>query len=271
VLAAADGNDWPSSHRDLTGQRYSPLKQITPANVATLETAWSFDTEAGPLQTIPIVAGGVMYLTGGRNVFAIEPETGKAALEVHRAEPGQPPRRRLTGKGTARSPARIFTGAGDRLIALDAKTGEAGHRGSPTTGRSISPAGIKGDVAGEHQPRVAADDLQEHDHRRRQQRRAAAQPRVVRRHPRVGRENRHAAVDVPHRAARGRARRRHVGRRQLEEPIGTNMWSYFTIDEQRGLLFAPIGSPTSDYYGGDRKGKNLYGNSVVALDVNTGS
>jgi hypothetical protein len=57
VLAAADGNDWPSSHRDLTGQRYSPLKQITPANVATLETAWSFDTEAGPLQTIPIVAG----------------------------------------------------------------------------------------------------------------------------------------------------------------------------------------------------------------------
>jgi len=39
VLAAADGKDWPSSHRDLTGQRYSPLKQITPANVATLETA----------------------------------------------------------------------------------------------------------------------------------------------------------------------------------------------------------------------------------------
>src|SRR5678816_4759074 len=82
VLAAADGNDWPSSHRDLAGQRYSPLKQITPANVATLETAWLFDTEAGPLQTIPIVAAGVMYLTGGRNVFAIEPETGLSLIHI---------------------------------------------------------------------------------------------------------------------------------------------------------------------------------------------
>jgi quinoprotein glucose dehydrogenase len=51
---------------------------------------------------------------------------------------------------------------------------------------------------------------------------------------------------------------------------GTNMWSYFTIDEARGLLFAPIGSPTSDYYGADRKGKNLYGDSILALDINTG-
>ena len=48
------------------------------------------------------------------------------------------------------------------------------------------------------------------------------------------------------------------------------MWSFFTVDTERGLVFAPIGSPTSDYYGGDRKGKNLYGNSIVALDANTG-
>jgi quinoprotein glucose dehydrogenase len=48
------------------------------------------------------------------------------------------------------------------------------------------------------------------------------------------------------------------------------MWAFFTVDVDRGLVFAPIGSPTSDYYGADRKGKNLYGNSVVALDAATG-
>jgi outer membrane protein assembly factor BamB len=51
---------------------------------------------------------------------------------------------------------------------------------------------------------------------------------------------------------------------------GTNVWSFFTIDVERGIVFAPLGSPTSDYYGGDRKGANLYGNSLVALDAATG-
>ena len=76
--AAQSGSDWPSNHHDLAGQRFSPLKQITPANVATLQQAWTFDTDASPLQTTPIVADGVMYLTGGRGIFAIEPETGKS-------------------------------------------------------------------------------------------------------------------------------------------------------------------------------------------------
>ena len=52
---------------------------------------------------------------------------------------------------------------------------------------------------------------------------------------------------------------------------GTNAWSYMTVDVERGLVFAPTGSPTSDFYGGDRKGKNLYGNSLIALDATTGT
>jgi hypothetical protein len=52
---------------------------------------------------------------------------------------------------------------------------------------------------------------------------------------------------------------------------GTNVWSFFTFDTERGLVYAPLGSPTSDYYGGDRKGANLYGNSIVALDATTGA
>ena len=51
---------------------------------------------------------------------------------------------------------------------------------------------------------------------------------------------------------------------------GTNAWSYMTVDVERGLVFAPTGSPTSDFYGADRKGKNLYGNCLIALDAATG-
>ena len=51
---------------------------------------------------------------------------------------------------------------------------------------------------------------------------------------------------------------------------GTNAWSFLTVDVERGLVFAPTGSPTSDFYGGDRKGQNLYGNSLIALDAATG-
>ena len=52
---------------------------------------------------------------------------------------------------------------------------------------------------------------------------------------------------------------------------GTNAWSYLTVDVERGLVFAPTGSPTSDFYGADRKGKNLYGNCLIALDAATGT
>ncbi len=51
---------------------------------------------------------------------------------------------------------------------------------------------------------------------------------------------------------------------------GTNAWSIMSVDVERGLVFAPIGSPAYDFYGGDRKGSNLYGNSLVALDARTG-
>ena len=77
-LAAADVKDWPSHDHDAGGQRFSPLDQITPANVATLQSAWTFDTGANGIQVTPLVAGGIMYVTAGRDVIALEPETAKA-------------------------------------------------------------------------------------------------------------------------------------------------------------------------------------------------
>src|SRR6476469_2747054 len=78
----ATGNDWPSRDGDPGGQRYSTLKQITPANVAQLTTAWTFDTGSPALQVTPLVVGGVMYIGVGSTVFALEPETSKVVWKM---------------------------------------------------------------------------------------------------------------------------------------------------------------------------------------------
>ena len=57
---------------------------------------------------------------------------------------------------------------------------------------------------------------------------------------------------------------------QWEDRAGVNSWGFMTVDVQRGLVFVPIGTPNTDFYGGDRQGSNLYGTSLVALDANTG-
>ena len=265
---AANGQDWPSHHHDPAGQRYSLLKQITPANVATLKEAWSFDTGTAPLQTTPIVADGVMYLTSGRSVFAIDPETG---TEIWHYTADVPVTRRgvayWPGDGTIA--ARIFTGAGDRLIALDAKTGKLAP-GFGEGGSIDLKQGIKGDVEGRFS--------------------LASPPSVYKNMVITGGNN---GEQSPSYGLYGDIRAWdaktgkmiwafHTVPRPGEPGVetwegeswknrsGTNMWAFFTIDEERGLLFAPLGAPTSDYYGADRHGKNLFSDCLVALDINTG-
>ncbi|MGH9372896.1 MAG: PQQ-binding-like beta-propeller repeat protein, partial [Vicinamibacterales bacterium] len=79
LTAQQQGTDgeWRSHGRDPGAQRFSPLTQITPENVATLQQAWTFDTGSSNLQVTPIVVDGVMYVTGGSTIFALEPDSGK--------------------------------------------------------------------------------------------------------------------------------------------------------------------------------------------------
>jgi quinoprotein glucose dehydrogenase len=142
----ATGNDWPSRDGDPGGQRYSSLKQITPANVAQLTTAWTFDTGSPALQVTPLVVGGVMYVGAGSTVYALEPETGTIVWKAQ--FPTAVSRRGVAyWSGSAGNAPRIVFGAGDRLVAIDAKTGAAipsfGDNGSVdmcrtcTTGRPV--------------------------------------------------------------------------------------------------------------------------------------
>ena len=271
VLSAQRGpnGDWPGFGRDPGGQRYSPLTQITRENVASLQTAWTFDTGANNLQVTPIVVGGLMYLTGANTVFALEPETGKLAWKYE--SKGRVARRGVAyWPGDGRLPPRVFSGVADgQMVALDARTGEP-IDGFGTGGFVDLKAGIRGSVDGVFM---------------------LESPPVVYRNVLItggtnseGEPSRGLYGDIRGWDARSgkllwtfhtvpRAGEPGVETWEADswkDRSGTNAWTYMTLDAERGLVFAATGSPTSDFYGADRKGKNVYANSVIALEASTG-
>src|SRR5258708_37549844 len=77
LVPAYGQTDWPMFGHDPGARRFSPLQQITPANVARLQPAWTFHTGKPGSEGIPIVVGGAMYLAAANGLFGLEPETGK--------------------------------------------------------------------------------------------------------------------------------------------------------------------------------------------------
>jgi quinoprotein glucose dehydrogenase len=264
--------DWPMYRRDLAGTGYSPLTQITPGNVAALSQAWTFRLQSeGPApagrggagggvnsQATPIVIDGVMYLPAANRVVALDAATGKEIWQSV-VTGGAPSRRGVAywaGDGTI--PPRIFFMSGRRLIALDARTGRASngfgqdgeidigvpYNSVPGLFRNVivvganTPPGTIGGIgnARAFDARTGAR-LWEFS--------SVAQPGSV------------GSDTWEGESWKGR--------------LGANAWPfYFTLDEQRELLYLPLASPIPGAYGGDRTGANLFGNSVVAVNVQTG-
>jgi quinoprotein glucose dehydrogenase len=273
--AAKDaGADWPMYHRDFAGTGYSPLAQITTQNVAGLMPAWTYrlQSDAPPAaaakgkgkgpggansEATPIVVNGVMYLPGAGRVVALDPETGKEIWEYTVAG-GAPSRRGVAyWPGDTNNPPRIVFTIGRRLVALNANTGKI----DPGFGKE-----------GEVDMVVPYNSV----------------PLVYRNVLVVGANSTNGPVSIGNaRAFDARtgaklwefnsvAQPGEVGHDTWEgdswkDRSGVNAWPfYFTVDEQRGLVYLPLASPVPGFYGGDRKGANLYGNSVVAVDVQTG-
>ncbi len=262
--------EWRSYGRDPGGQRFSPLTHITPANVGTLTRAWTFDTGATGMQATPLVVDGVMYVPAGDALFALEPETAKVLW-------------RFTGKGMSRrglaywpgndrAGPRLYTGAGDgRLIAVDVRTGTLasgfGRDGSVDLKAGVSVDGGRGPFTLPSPPAVFRDvvitggansegapatgglygDVRGWD---------ARTGELLWTFHTVPRPGEPGNETWPPGAWKNRS--------------GTNAWGFMTVDVERGLVFVPLGSPTDDFYGADRHGNNLYGNSLVALDAQTG-
>jgi len=278
-------NQWPNYQHN---SNFSPLTQITPANVSTLTRAWTFNYGAGSLpsgtlgldfrfEVQPLIIDGVMYISTPASprdaefkstVTALEPETGKILWQY--ASP-----RRIHGRGLAYWPGtgaigpRLFF-ATDKgyLMALGLKTGEPvstfGKNGAVDvyTGVASDVVGesrrdtftipnpvtvyknllISGARPGEQPPPQPRGDIRAWD--------AITGKLVWSFHviPLPGEPN--------HEDWTGDA---------WKDRSGANVWSTMVVDEQRGILFAPTGDANRAV-----PGKNLYSNSLIALDANTG-
>jgi glucose dehydrogenase len=264
--------DWPTYRHDHAGTGYSPLAQINSQNVATLAEAWSYSLQpvtpaasgrggaAGVnSQATPIVVGGRMYLPAADRIVALDPATGRELWRHVVDGAGAPSRRGVSyWAGDSSVPARILFTAGRRLMALAAATGatEAGFGDAGTVDMVVPynsvPLVYKNVVVvGANSPPGANGGI---GNARAYDARTGAKLWEFNSVPQPG--------EVGHDTWEGDS---------WKNRLGVNAWPFFfTLDEQRGLLFIPLASPIGGNYGGDRKGANLFGNSVVAVDVLTG-
>ncbi|MGD0957944.1 MAG: pyrroloquinoline quinone-dependent dehydrogenase [Candidatus Acidiferrales bacterium] len=264
-------------NRDLAGTRYSPLAQINTGNVAKLTQVWAYRPraeDAAPSaasfnQVTPIVVRDVMYLAAGNRVVALQPETGK---EIWRYEvkTGLVPQRGVAyWPGDANNPPRIIFTSLHKLVALDATTGKLdpkfGDDGEvtmdvpfaevPTIYKNVILIGANvygpGETNLHPQDEVWAGipgDSRAYDAR------TGKKLWTFHTIPWPGEVGHNT---WPQNGWKGRG--------------GTNVWSItMTVDEKRGTAYMPVGGPAANYYGGDRPGDNLFSNTLVAVDVNTG-
>ena len=260
--AAIDPGDWPRYTRDMGGTRFSPLAQINTGNVGALAPAWSFRVRpegGGSIvsSATPIVVGGVLYLPIGNAVVALDPDTGKEIWR-HPVTVGAARRTVSYWPGDMDHAPRIFYSNGRTLTALDAKTGQlasgfagdgeldlaVAYNGPPTIYKNVL---IIGANVGE-MPVGDPGDSRAFD--------ARTGEKLWDFHtvPQPGEVGHETWLDD---GWKGRS--------------GTNVWVwYMTLDDKTGTLYMPVGGPSPNYYGGDRPGANLFGNSVVAVDALTG-
>jgi glucose dehydrogenase len=258
--------DWPGFNRDLASTRYSPLTQINAKNVARLKPAWSYKTgklrNAGSItggsEVTPIVINGVMYLTTTEKVVALAADTGK---EIWSYQPkGQPSRRAVAyWPGDTNNPPRILYTYGRRLAALNAKTGAVdpgfGNEGEIDMGVAYDSAPVVygntlfvGANTGEAPSTGDAGDTRAFDAR------TGALKWNFHSVPQPG--------EPGHETWEGDS---------WKNRSGVNNWGFsLTVDAARGIVYTTFGGPNTNYYGGDRHGDDLYGNSVVAIDAETG-
>lgn len=262
------GTEWPTYNHDLAGSRYSPLKQINTANVAKLKPAWEY--KLGPNQPnggitggsefTPLVVNGVMYVPLAKSVVALQPETGKELWRFDVAGGGVPSRRNVAyWPGDKNNPARLVLSTGRNLVALNATTGKIdpgfGKEGTvdmvvpylsaPTVYKNVL---IVGANVGEAP--------------------ATGQPGNTRAYDARTGEKLWEFHTVPQPGEPGAETWEGASGKDRQ---GVNNWGFsMTVDERRGIVYTVLGSPASDYWGGDRKGANLYGTSLVALDALTG-
>ncbi len=268
TIPAGGSGDWPSYGGHASGDHYSELVQITPANVGQLEQAWRLDMEPGGLQASPLVIGGSLYaLTPAQAVVALDPATGNQRWKYEPAEAGQQPVRGLAYWSQAGASA-LFTSYGTYLAALDPATGQP-IPGFGQNGRIDLREGLGRDPGQMAvfltSPGVVYRDLIIVGFRTSERKPAA--PGTVRAYDVRSGKLRWQFNTLPRAGETGAET---WAKGSLAAAGGANSWAGMALDEARGIVFVPTGSAVDDFYGADRVGDNLYANSLVALDAATG-
>jgi quinoprotein glucose dehydrogenase len=282
------GQEWRSYGGNSEGTRFSPLQQINRQNVSALKRAWTYHTgevnrenetdrhHVAPFETTPLVVDGILYLsTPSNRVIALDAETGR---EIWQFDPqaGRVKRKFFQHRGVAywQSEAgddrRILFGTYDgRMICLDAKTGKL-CQGFGTDGVVNLRAGVADEfLASEYavtSPPAIYKDL-------------VITGAAVPEYPSLGPSGAVRAFNIrtgmrvwTFHTIPGPGEPGHDTwtKEAWQGRTGVNVWSTMSVDVERDLIFLPIGSPSYDFYGGDRKGQDLFGNSLVALQASTG-
>ncbi len=287
--------EWPTYNADLKGSRYSPLDQINAANFSKMEVAWRFKTDRfGPfpeykLEGTPVMVKGVLYTTAGtrRSVIALDGKTGEL-IWSHSLREGKRAAvapRQLSGRGVSywtdgKGDERVlYVTTGYRLVALNAKTGAV----IPSFGKE----GIVDLKVGVVKGRGLQIDLESGEigiH---------STPIIVKDIAIIGAAMREGATVESHDNTKGLVRAFDVrtgkqlwafntipkpgeygGRTWENESWAINgnvgVWTQITVDEELGLVYLPVETPSSDFYGGHRPGDNLFAESLVCVDLKTG-
>jgi quinoprotein glucose dehydrogenase len=295
ALAAQDRNkdtEWPTYAADLAGTRYRPLDQINASNFSKLEVAWRFKTDnlgnraEYKLEGTPLMVNHRLYATAGsrRAVIALDPATGEL-LWVHgerEGARGAAAPRQLSGRGLAywsdgKEERILYVTPGYRLICLDAKTGSL----VPSFGTDGA-VDLKVDDDQDFFPDLTTGEIG-----------FQSAPVVTKDTVIVGAAFREGFTPKSKRNNKGYVRGFDVrtGKRlwifhtipkkgefgydtwlngSAEYTGNTGMWTQLSVDEDLGLVYLPIESPTGDFYGGHRPGNDLFGESLVCVDLKTG-
>ena len=294
-LPSTKNGDWTYYTADIHGTKYSPLDQITGSNFKNLEVAWRFKTDnlgtrpEYKLEGTPLAINGVLYTTAGtrRSVIALDGKTGEliwshSYREGNRAAIAP---RQLSGRGVSywtdgKGDERVvYTTTGYRLIELNAKNG--------SMVQSFGQGGVVdlkvGAVFGKGQQiDLETGEIGIH-----------STPLVVKDVIIVGSSFKEGMTVKTHNNTKGLVRAFDVKTGKLLWTFNTiprpgefgndtwqneswaingntGVWTQMTADEDAGLVYLPVEDPTSDFYGGHRPGDNLFGDTLVCVDVKTG-
>jgi alcohol dehydrogenase (cytochrome c) len=250
----ASSGDWAFYNGSLSGERYSPLTQITPSNVARLQQVCVFEThDTVSFESGIVAVGGILYFTAFNTTYAIDGTTCQQKWKLTRPEP---PRPLNVNRGVAYSSGMLFRGTGDaHVLGIDAENGHLRWDvaiGDPKRGESVPMAPIVwnglvfvgnagGDVFGVT-GRIYALDAETG--------KTMWQFNTV---PDSG----------PERATWPKAS-------PENPPTGGATWTTYALDELTGTLYVTTGNPAPDFVLALRPGDNLYTNAVLALDARTG-